>query len=329
MDLDVVFLGTSASAPTARRSPSALLVRRGGERLLFDCGEGTQRQLLQSTVGLVDLEEVFLTHYHADHYLGLPGMLKTFALRGREAPLAIYGPPGLRELFDVFKRIVGRLPYPVGLEELRAGDRLGRDGYELLAFPVSHGTTAVGYALVEDARPGRFDVETADALGVPPGRERGALQRGEPVTLADGRTIQPGQVLGEPRPGRALVYPGDTAATEVVGALAEGADLLIHEATFGADEADRAAETMHSTAAAAAELAREAGVRMLALTHVSARYFGPELAREAREIFPNTVVPRDFDVVEIPFAERGAPTLVKGGAQPDRDAAPVQEGLKL
>lgn len=320
MDLELVFLGTSASAPTARRSPSALLVRRGGERLLFDCGEGTQRQLLQSSVGLVDLHEIFLTHYHADHYLGLPGMLKTFALRGRELPLVVYGPPGLRDLFEVFRRIVGKLTYPLELVEVRAGDSLERDGYKLLVFPVAHGGGAVGYALAEDVRPGRFDVETADALGVPAGRERGALQRGEPVALPDGRTISPEQVLGVARAGRTLIYTGDTAPSEVVRALAEGADLLVHEATFAGDEAERAAETMHSTAVQAAELARDAGVRMLALTHISSRYFGPEVAREAREIFPNTVVPRDFDVIELPFEERGEPALVKGGALPEREA---------
>src|SRR5579864_949762 len=159
MDLDVVFLGTAGSAPTARRAPSALLIRRGGERLLFDCGEGTQRQLLQSSVGLVDLPEVFLTHFHADHFLGLPGMLKTFALRGREAPLTVYGPPGLRDLFDVLRRIVGKLPYTLELAEVRAGDMLEREDYKLLVFPVTHGLAAVGYALVEEPRPGRFDVE--------------------------------------------------------------------------------------------------------------------------------------------------------------------------
>src|SRR5579863_3218272 len=323
MDLDVVFLGTSASAPTARRSPSALLVRRGGERLLFDCGEGTQRQLLQSSVGLVDLPEIFLTHYHADHFLGLPGMLKTFALRGRELPLRVYGPPGLRDLFEVFRRIVGRLSYPLELVELRAGDALQRDGYRLLVFPVAHGASGFGYALVEEARPGRFDVQAADALGVPPGRERGALQRGEAVTGVDGRTITPGQVLGPARAGRTVVYPGDTAPSEVVRALAEGADVLVHEATFAGDEAGRAEETQHSTALQAAELARDAGVRMLALTHISARYFGPEIAREARELFPNTVVPKDFDVIELPYEERGEPALVKGGAVPDRDAERV------
>jgi ribonuclease Z len=270
-------------------------------------------------VGLVDLEGIFLTHYHADHYLGLPGMLKTFALRGREVPVTIYGPPGLRDLFDVLRRIVGNLSYPLEVVEVRAGEALDRDGYKLLVFPVSHGVSAVGYALVEAARPGRFDVETADALGVPPGRERGVLQHGESVTLPDGRTITPDTVLGPARAGRTVVYPGDTAPSEIVQALAEGADLLIHEATFGADEAERAAETSHSTAAQAAELAREASVRLLALTHISPRYFGPELVREAREIFPGTVAPRDFDVIQLPFEERGEPLLVRGGALPVRE----------
>ena len=323
MDLDLVFLGTSGSAPTARRSPPALLVRRGGERLLFDCGEGTQRQLLRSTVGLVDLREIYLTHFHADHFLGLPGMLKTFALRDRDVPLTIYGPPGLRELFADLRRIVGRLPYKLKLEELRAGETLDRDGYKLLVFPVTHGVAAVGYALVEQDRAGRFDVESADALGVPNGPERGMLQRGESITLPDGRTLTPDAVLGPPRPGRTVVYPGDTAPSEVVQALAEGADVLVHEASFGNDELERARETRHATARQAAELARDAGVRMLALTHISPRYFGPELLREARELFPHTVAPRDFDVIEVPFAERGEPTLVKGGAVPERrDAQP-------
>jgi ribonuclease Z len=323
VDLDIVFLGTSGSAPTARRAPSALLVRRGGERLLFDCGEGTQRQLLQSSVGLVDLREVFLTHFHLDHWLGLPGMLKTFALRDRQVPLTVYGPPGLKDLFRELRRIVGRLPYPLELTEVRAGDALEREGYRLLVVPVAHGVAAVGYALVEEPRPGRFDVETADAIGVPFGPERGALQRGESITLSDGRVLTPDAVLGPARPGRTLVYSGDTGPSEVLRALAERADVLVHEATFTEDEHDRAAETMHSTALQAAELARAAGVRLLALIHVSPRYFGPEIVREAREIFPNTVVPRDFDTVEVPFAERGEPALVKGGALAERPGAKV------
>ena len=318
MDLDIVFLGTSASAPTAARAPTALLVRRGGDRLLFDCAEGTQRQLMRSALGLPDLEDVFITHFHADHYLGLPGMLKTFALRGRDVPLTVYGPPGLRELFGSLRRVFGKLTYPVEVTELRAGESIDRDGYRILVFPVHHGVSAVGYAVDEDVRPGRFDVEAADALGVPSGPERGVLQRGESLTLADGRTITPDSVLGEARPGRRIVITGDTAPTETVRILAEGADVLVHEATFTEDEHERAEDTLHSTARQAAEVGAAAGVRLLALTHLSPRYFGSELLDEARAVFPATVAPRDFDVIEVPFAERGEPTLVKNGARPPR-----------
>jgi ribonuclease Z len=319
VDLDLVFLGTSGSMPTPQRAPTALLVRRGGERLLFDCAEGTQRQLLVSAVGLIELREVFLTHYHADHYLGLPGMLKTFALRGREAPITIYGPPGLRDLFASLRRIFGRLTYPYELVELEAGDRLERNGYELRAFAVDHGVSAVGYALVEEDRPGRFDVGVADTLGVPAGPERGTLQAGQAVTVGDGRVVQPGDVLGPPRPGRKLVITGDTAPCANVAEAAAQADVLVHEATFLEDERDRARDTAHSTAAGAASIAREAGVALLSLTHLSNRYSGRDAAREARAVFPDTVVPRDFDIIELPFSERGAPWLAKGGAVHRRD----------
>jgi ribonuclease Z len=314
VDLDVVFLGTSASAPTARRGTSSLLMRRGGDRLLFDCGEGTQRQLLRSSVGLVDLEEIYLTHLHADHYLGLPGMLKTFSLRMREVPLTVYGPPGLRDLFDALRRVFGKLSYRVELEEIRAGDARRRDGYEVRAFPVDHGVPAVGYALVEEQRPGRFDDAVADSLGVPFGPERGRLQRGEPVALADGSVVSPDQLVGPARAGRTVVYTGDTARAGAVALLFPGADVLIHEATFGEEERERAAETGHSTARQAAEIARDAGVTMLALTHISPRHLASELLHEAREVFPGTILPRDFDTVEVPFPERGRPVLVKGGA---------------
>ena len=327
MDLDVVFLGTSASMPTAHRAPAALLVRRGGDRLLFDCAEGTQRQLQRSTVGLVDLEEVFLTHFHADHFLGLPGMLKTFALRGRdELPLTVYGPSGIKSLFGALRPFIGRLPYPLDLVELEPGERLDREEYVLEGFAVEHGVDALGYALVEHERPGRFDVSAADALGVPPGRERGVLQAGDPLTLPDGTVVTPDEVLGPARTGRKLVISGDTAPSPHVVQAAHGADVLVHEATFGKDEQERAEETMHATAAQAAEVARLAGVRLLALTHVSTRYFGGELRDEAREIFPDVVVPRDFDVVEIPFAERGEPRLVKAGARPVSSAGDGADG---
>jgi ribonuclease Z len=320
VDLDLVFFGTSGSVPTAQRAPSALLLRRGGERLLFDCGEGTQRQLLRSSVGLVELREVFVSHFHADHYLGLPGMLKTFALRGRELPLSVYGPPGLKELFGALRRIFGRLTYRLELEELRPGDVLERGDYNLVTFPVAHVVQALGFALVEHPRPGRFDVEAADALGVPSGPERGLLQAGESVTLDDGRVVTPDEVLGPPRPGRKIVLSGDTGPSETVLEAARGAEVLVHEATFLEEERERAQETAHATALDAAALAREAEVGLLALTHLSNRYFGPEVAREARTIFPDTVVPKDFDVIDVPFPERGAPRLVKGGVLHRREA---------
>ncbi len=311
----MIFLGTAGSMPTARRSPSATLVRRGGERLLFDCAEGTQRQLLRSDIGLVDLEEIFFTHFHADHFLGLPGMLKTFALRGREVPLALYGPRGLGALLRSLQGVVGRLAYEVAVVEVAPDAVLTRDGYELRTFAVRHGRDALGYALVEEERPGRFDVATADALGVPFGPERGLLQEGQEVTLSDGRVVTPQQVLGEARPGRKVVLTGDTAPSDGVVEAALGADLLVHEATFCEDEAERARETEHSTALEAARVALDAGVRLLALTHLSSRYGGGDVEREARTVFPDTVVPRDFDLIEIPFQERGGPELVKSGAR--------------
>jgi ribonuclease Z len=304
-----------------------MLIRRGGERLLFDCAEGTQRQMLRSAVGLIELREVFVTHYHADHYLGLPGMLKTFALRGRELGLTVYGPPGLVELFGALRRVFGKLPYELELVELRPGETLDRDGYTLVTFAVGHSVTALGYALIELPRPGRFDVEAADALGVPSGQERGLLQRGESITLEDGRTITPDAVLGEPRAGRKLVIAGDTAPSATVLEAARHADVLVHEATFLDEERERARETAHSTALEAAEVARDAEAGLLALTHLSNRYFGPEIAREARTIFPDAVVPKDFDVIEVPFAERGSPRLVRGGAlhERQREAEPEPE----
>jgi ribonuclease Z len=266
----------------------------------------------------VELEEIFLTHFHADHYLGLPGMLKTYSLRGRELPLRIYGPQGLDELLAALRRIFGRLSYPVESTELEPGAVLERAGYRIETFPVEHGVTAIGYSLVEDERPGRFDVETASTLGVPDGPDRGRLQRGDPVALSDGRTVTPDEVLGPARSGRKLVLTGDTGPAASVVEAAAGADVLVHEATFLADERARARETSHSTAGEAALVAREAGVRLLALTHVSTRYFGHQVVEEARELFPATEVPRDFDVIEIPFAERGSPELVRRGARTAR-----------
>jgi ribonuclease Z len=280
--------------------------------------------MLRSSVGLVELREVFVSHFHADHYLGLPGMLKTFALRGRELPLTVYGPPGLRDLFTALRRIFGKLTYGLELVELAPGERLQRGDYDLVTFPVAHRVQSLGFALVERERPGRFDVDAANALGVPSGPERGLLQAGEPVTLPDGRTVMPDEVLGPPRSGRKIVLSGDTAPSPTVLEAARGAEVLVHEATFLEEERDRARETAHATALEAAELAREAEVGLLALTHLSNRYFGPEAAREARTIFPDTVVPKDFDVIDVPFPERGAPSLIKGGVAHRRDVPEPQ-----
>lgn len=322
VDLDLVFLGTAASAPTARRAPSATLIRRGGERLLVDCGEGTQRQLLRSDAGLVDLDAIFLTHLHADHFLGLPGLLKTYSLRGRDAPLVLHGPRGTSALFDALRRLFGTLSYPFEIVEVEPGDTIERGDYVVLPFPVEHGVAAVGYTLAEYDRPGRFDTEIADRLGVER-RARGLLQRGEAVTLTDGTTVRPDEVLGEARAGRRLVLTGDTAPCASVVDAAAGADVLVHEATFLADEHDRARETRHSTAGQAALAAREAGVRLLALTHVSGRYGGGEILDEARQLYEATVVPRDFDTITVPFPERGAPVLVPKGARRPREDQPA------
>src|SRR4051795_13278340 len=227
MDLSIFFAGTAGSTPSARRGLPAILVRRGGEKLLFDCGEGTQRQLLRS-IGLVDLEEVFLTHYHADHFLGLPGMLKTFGLRGRETPLTIYGPPGLGALMTVLQPLIGRTPFELRLVELEANEELERDGYRIAAFNVRHRVQAYGYALVEHERPGRFDEGAAVERGVKPGPDFGRLQRGETVTTDEGASVTPDQVLGASRRGRKLVLSGDTAPCDMTVAVAHGADLLVH-----------------------------------------------------------------------------------------------------
>jgi ribonuclease Z len=318
VDLDVVFLGTAGSAPTAARGLPSTLVRRGGERLLFDCGEGTQRQLLRST-GLVELEDVFVTHFHADHILGLPGMLKTFALRGRERPLNVHGPAGLRGLFRALRVVTGRTPFELNLIEVEPNQELERDGYRIAVFRANHGVPALGYALVEGERLGRFDEARAVELGVRPGPDFGRLHHGETVPGSDG-DVRPEQVVGEPRPGRTVVIAGDGAPSDMTIAVAHEADLLVHEATFTEDEADRARETVHSTARQAAEVARDADVKLLALTHLSPRHPPSVLRDEALAVFDRTIVPRDFDRVELPFPERGKPVHVRA----DRDPQPAE-----
>jgi ribonuclease Z len=321
MDLSIFFAGTAGSVPTARRGLPATLVRRGGDKLLIDCGEGTQRQLLK-TVGLPDITEVFLTHLHVDHWLGLPAMLKSFDLRDRDAPLTVFGPPGTEALMDAMRRTVfGRLGYRLRVTDLEPDAIVEFDDYEIHALRVRHRGEAYGYALVEADRPGRFDAVLAERLGVTPGPDFGRLQRGETV---DG--VAPEQVVGEARRGRKLVFSGDTAPCDMVRVAADGADVLVHEATFLSDERDRALETGHSTARQAAELAAEAGVVLLALTHVSTRYGGGEIRDEARAVFPRTEVPRDFDTIEVPLPEKGEPVLHRwdpARPQPAEPSAPA------
>jgi ribonuclease Z len=312
MDLSLFFAGTAGSVPTARRGLPAILLCAGGDRILFDCGEGTQQQLLRS-IGLPDVDAIFITHFHLDHWLGLIGMLKTFDLRARERPLTIHAPPGLRALFGALRPIMGRTGYPLSLVELEPYEEIKYGGYLISPFPVRHRVEAYGYAFVEAERPGRFDADAARRLGVQEGPDFGRLQRGESVG-----GVSPSQVVGEPRPGRKIVLSGDTAPCQAVEVLAHGADVLVHESTFLSDERDRARETGHSTAAQAAEIARDAGVRLLALTHLSTRYFPRDIREEARAVFPNTVVPRDFDAIEVPFPERGEPSIVK----PEREHEP-------
>jgi ribonuclease Z len=326
MDLSVLFLGTAGSMPTVQRAPASLLVRRGGDRILVDCGEGSQRQLLRS-IGLPDIEHVFLTHFHADHFLGLPGMLKTFALRGRTVPINIYGPRGLRGLMSDLRRIYGKLGYELNTLELAASDAVELSGYRIGAFAVAHRVEALGYSLVEQDRPGRFDPARARELGVPEGPLYGELQRGAKVE-ADGRIVEPADVMGDARPGRKLVFTGDTEPCDTTVAVSRDAELLVHDGTFSRQEEQRARETGHSTASGAAAVAREAGVSLLALTHLSSRYFGPVIEKEAREVFERSVVPRDFDLVEVPYRERGEPALVRwkdARARVRADPAPVRQ----
>lgn len=301
--LRVTFLGTSAAAPTLHRNVSGIAVKADADLLLFDCGEGSQRQMIRYGTGF-SVSAVFFTHFHADHYLGIIGFLRTLGMGGREQPLTLYGPLSARKVLDAAIHLgVERLAFPVDIQELKAGEEVKRGGYLVRAVRVDHRVNALGYVLQEDTRPGRFDLNVAKALGVPPGPAYGKLQKGETVTLADGRVVEPSQVLGPSRRGRKLVISGDTRPCAAMIEAAKGADVLIHEATFSDDEQERALETRHSTAREAGKVAAEAQVKRLVLTHFSSRHdVDPEpLVAQAKEAFPSGPVDaaRDGYTVEV------------------------------
>lgn len=304
MSLTIRLLGTSASRPTVERNVSSLAIHREGETLMFDCGEGTQRQMMRYGVSFA-LEDIFFTHMHADHLLGVIGLMRTMALQGRTERLRLWGPRGTSR---VLKRAEAfgfeRMTFPLEILEVDAGQRVDRTGYAISAFGVDHrGSPSLGYALIEEDRKGRFNPDLARELGIPEGPLWGRIHRGMPITLEDGRVIEPSVLVGPKRAGRTVVLTGDTRPCQATIDASRNADLLIHEATFGDEEAERALETGHSTAHEAAQVACDAGVRRLLLTHFSARYSRDaiELERQARQVFAATVAGKDGMEIEIPF----------------------------
>ncbi|WP_394740898.1 ribonuclease Z [Natronococcus roseus] len=307
MPLRVTFLGTGGAVPTTERNPSGIFVAREGEGLLFDAAEGTQRQMMRFGTGF-SIAHIFVTHLHGDHVLGIPGLLQTMDFNDREDALAIHGPRGTRRDLESLVHALGNRPsFPVRINEVGGGDVAYRaDEFAVRAFATDHDTRSVGYALVEDDRKGRFDRERAEELGVPVGPKFSRLHEGESVELEDGTVVDPEQVVGDPRPGRAIVYTGDTRPTAATIEAADEPDLLIHDATFADDRADRAADTAHSTARQAAEIANRAGAKRLALMHLSSRYAGDVSAHleEAREVFAGEVfVPDDGETLELEYPD--------------------------
>jgi ribonuclease Z len=316
MSLTLRFLGTAASRPTVERNVSSIAVTREGETLLIDCGEGTQRQMMRYGVSFA-LADIFFTHMHTDHVLGVIGLTRTFQLGGRTEPLRLWGPRGSSR---VLRQALGfggdRLAFPVEVLEVEPGTPIARKDHAVLPYAVEHpGSVAVGYAIVEPERRGRFDPEAARALGVPEGPLWGRLHRGETITLDDGTTVNAATLVGPTRPGRTVVITGDTRPCAATVDVARGADLLVHEATFADEEADRARETGHSTAREAAQVARVAEVRRLVLTHISARYSrdARELESQARELFAATSVVRDGAEIDVPYADAATTDTVKTG----------------
>ncbi|HEX2778842.1 MAG TPA: ribonuclease Z [Gemmatimonadaceae bacterium] len=304
MSLSIRLLGTSASRPTVERNVSSIAVVREGETLLFDCGEGTQRQMMRYGVAF-GLADIFFTHFHADHLIGLIGLTRTMALQGRTEPLRLWGPKGATRILRKAEQFgADRLTFPVEITELEPEQPVKRNAYAIVPYLAEHGgATALGYALVEDERRGRFNPELARALGIPEGPLWGKIHRGESVTLDDGRVVHAASLVGEKRKGRRIVLTGDTRPSDRTVAIATGADLLVHEATFGDEEAERAVETGHSTAREAADVAARAGVKRLVLTHFSARYSrdASDLEREAKERFANVTVGRDGMEIDVAY----------------------------
>ncbi len=308
MSLEIVFLGTAGSIPTVNRSLPSIAVRRMGELLIFDCGEGTQRQMITAGVGFKPKMYIFITHMHLDHISGLFGLIHTLSLLDRKQPLHIFGPRGLSRYIRLILEAIGSEeegtdpPFQLNIHEIGEGlAHRGKD-YSIYAAPADHGIPCLAYALVEDERPGRFYPERARKLGVPEGPLWAQLKKGSPISLPNGRTIKPEDVCGPKLPGRKIVYSGDTRPVKSVVKLAEGADVLIHDATFDDELEDRAYEDGHSTASQAARVAREAQVKRLFLIHISARYKDPTiLLEQARRIFPNTEVAEDLMRVEVPL----------------------------
>jgi ribonuclease Z len=306
MALSLRFLGTSAARPTIERNVSSIALLREGEAFLFDCGEGTQRQMMRYGITF-NLDDVFFTHFHTDHMLGIVGLLRTMSLQGRTNPLRLWGPPGAERMIKRAESLGSeRLAFGLEIRDLNPADAIPRKGYLIHTFALEHrGPPSIGYVIAESERRGRFNPELAAQLGIPEGPLWGRIHRGESVTLDDGRVIDPSALVGETRPGRKIVITGDTRPCAATILAAEDADLLVHESTFGDEEAERAVETGHSTAREAAQVAKMAGVRRLILTHVSARYArdAGELEQEARSVFPETRVARDGLEVEVPFRD--------------------------
>jgi ribonuclease Z len=306
MSLNLRFLGTSAARPTVERGVSSIALAREGETLMFDCGEGTQRQMMRYGVSFA-LDDIFFTHLHGDHVIGVIGLFRTLALQGRKETMRLWGPKGTKRMLrEAVHFGVDRIGFPMDIIELEPDDRVARAGYEIVPFAASHrGTTALGYALVEEERRGRFNPELARELGIPEGPLWGRIHKGQAITLDDGRVIHPELLVGPTRAGRKVVISGDTRPSEATVHHARDADLLVHEATFGDEEASRAAETGHSTAREAARVAQRAGVKQLVLTHFSARYSRDtsELVREAREVYDNVMAARDGTSIEVHLAD--------------------------